>query len=269
VGNSLGPSYNTDQAEALLRKWAESLPEVLLFLSNVRRIAVWRWDSGAAAPALVARVCKEYQTGGPCARLPDNLPAAARESHKALLFHLFSLSDQDRQALFKDVLALVRMSLDGAGSEEETRRWSVLQRFDVSRPTMLKAMAGCRVVPLVGIAMRFGDPAIAAATRGGLFCSLPVGSIETGLPVHLNAAFALLKNRRSLVYETTNALPEGDDHARKTRWNQELIQCALPLLWLELLRMLASRNTSDQRVQLVLRGLPKFGPASAALAGLR
>jgi hypothetical protein len=65
-----------------------------------------------------------------------------------------------------------------------------------------------------------------APMTGHLFCFLPL-PLETGVPVHLNAPFALTSNRRSL-WEGTGG--EGSS-SEKADWNQLMLTELLPQVW--------------------------------------
>ena len=120
--------------------------------------------------------------------------------------------------------------------------WLGCQRFDVVPRSVFEAIqTGEKVVPVVGVAL----PLDGRAISGGASCFLPIGDLQTGLPVHLNACFHVHKNRRdiwlpgaSLGFVSTQG-SEGsvsNSHVKWAQWNDTLLRHTQPLLWLEALK---------------------------------
>ena len=74
---------------------------------------------------------------------------------------------------------------------------------------------------------------VAAVVAGRAYCFLPL-PIDTGLALHVNAAFALSSNRRDL-WQAQDATGVG---ALKGQWNKFLLEQALPAAYSGLLRRL-------------------------------
>lgn len=287
----LGPEMSVVKTEALPVDWEAAASRLLLFLSSVRNLGVWRWAEGAPAPERVAPVNQEYLAGGPCARLPPSLPTVATESYKAFRAHVLGLGEAQRVALSEVPVprpsninlsarggpalayahahrrrraqsssacrtthlsltshvtgerAVVRLSLDGAA---DGTGWLVAQRFDAATPELRQAMSdGCEGVPAVGVALPLThDEPLAGAP----FCFLPIGGQASGLPVHINAAFAVASNRRDLWWPCKDL---DGAHARMAQWNDSLCRHALPRLWVEALRILGPQVESLRRAGLV------------------
>ena len=99
------------------------------------------------------------------------------------------------------------------------------------------------VVPVIGLAMPMDTPdEVATEILGGLSCFLPIGDLQTGLPVHLNACFNVHKNRRDIWLPGPSLGSLGSQHVKWAKWNDTLLRHALPRLWLDAMRDLVSRE---------------------------
>jgi hypothetical protein len=268
--DGLGPAMTPVRANALLDKWANTLRDgsLIMFLARIKTVSIWRWAQDNDAPTLVSQLNKRFLEGGPCERLPLSLPPSARETYGALSQHLAAQSEAQLKSLSEPNIAVVNMELSGACKNSSTTatKWLIVQRFDVANREIREAMvAGCRFVPVVGVGMWLGKTPLAGAP----FCFLPIGSMQTGLPVHLHASFAVHKNRRSLWYEVErkdqDASSGSDQHAMWSRWNELVLTSSLPALWLEVLLLLreraeradASTDTSrEEWIKMMASALP-------------
>jgi hypothetical protein len=234
--SSLGAAMSVEDADMLLTKWAHSLQDgkLLLFLANVEEVSIWRWAPDALQPTLLQSLHKEYQEGSGFDRLPSSLPSQVCKTYTALNAYLATQSSPELQALSSRQTAVVRMTTGGRCEEGDEgcvaceSTWLVSQRFDVDTPAVLEFLAaGCLSVPIVSVAIPLLQASVVA---GAPFCSLPIGSIQTNLPVHLNASFAVHKNRRSLWSEAVSVptIAKGDQHALWSRWNNLLLNSLLP-----------------------------------------
>ena len=73
---------------------------------------------------------------------------------------------------------------------------------------------------------------------GELFCFLPL-SISTGLPVHVNASFAIMSNRVE-IWKRTNAQSQPIE----VKWNEALMEDALTRAYIDLLENMTSLSKS-------------------------
>jgi hypothetical protein len=254
------PPITADHAEELLSKWAASLDRLLLFLARVEHVSLWHWAEDEATPTLVAETRKVYEKGTPCRRLPDQLPPLARKRYKTLAKHLGKQSPAELQTLSEMSTAVVRIDTTlsiqtAAESTQTSRTWLIAQRFDVRNEKLRQAMKdGCPSIPRVGVAL----PLDAKPRVGIPFCFLPIGTVETALPVHLNASFFVHKNRRNLWLDDSEKATfagEMDQHTRWSSWNKVLLNSALPELWKDALMVVREMNGID-RAQVILASLP-------------
>ncbi|XP_003382551.1 PREDICTED: sacsin-like [Amphimedon queenslandica] len=75
--------------------------------------------------------------------------------------------------------------------------------------------------------------------KGNLFCFLPLSSSSTGLPVHVNANFAVLNNRTGIFIEET---PSDS----RELWNMQLMKTIIPEAYCNLLKKLQEMSASQQ-----------------------
>ena len=266
--DQLGGPISVHDADCALEKWTASLSDhkVLLFLANVETVSLWRWAEGAPAPTLMQRLNKTYLQGSPFHRLPQALPPEAGETFSALSTYVTSVSDDEGalRLLSSRETALVTTTCvcDGAvnvGDQDGSvsRTWLVTQRFDVESSVVRELLSeGCLSVPIVSVALPLDNSPIIGAP----FCSLPVGSMTTGLSVHVNASFAVHKNRRSLWYEAVQ-FSAGDQHNMWSLWNRSILNTLLPRLFvdalLEAIRSFDEGVTSERCVsEVVFSALP-------------
>eukprot|EP00038_Savillea_parva_P031293 m.84631 g.84631 ORF g.84631 m.84631 type:complete len:3122 (+) comp9602_c0_seq1:196-9561(+) len=96
------------------------------------------------------------------------------------------------------------------------------------------------------------QPDAASVEDGGVFCFLPVGAMQTGLPVHLNASFQVTKDRRSL-WRSAGDL--DGRHKAWAKWNEVLLNEAIPELVVDALADMAA-ETSPRAATALVRCLP-------------
>ena len=80
-------------------------------------------------------------------------------------------------------------------------------------------------------------------SKGSVFCYLPL-PIQTGLPVHINASFALQPNRRYLCERT-----EDDKHSRKADWNEAVLEDAVCTAYLQSLQHCSLLDTQTEVIE--------------------
>ena len=84
--------------------------------------------------------------------------------------------------------------------------------------------------------------------QGEAFCFLPLGSINTGLPVHVSANFAVMSNRRGIwASDSTSDMAE-----KEVLWNRQLMKNVIPVAYHNLLVSL--KNFCARHSQINLTG---------------
>ena len=79
--------------------------------------------------------------------------------------------------------------------------------------------------------------------KGSIFCYLPL-PIQTGLPVHINASFAVQPNRRYLSEKTAD-----DKHSMKAEWNEAVLEDAVCAAYLQLLQHCSHLDTGSEIIE--------------------
>ena len=230
--SKLGDPYSHDQAYALLERLRTRGPEMLLFLTSVRRIEVYARASaegavGAVDPQL--RFCVERHTddgddGRTIAQLVQG--ASSREQ-------LYAQLVASAPTLESRKLRLQVVSANGALETES--RWQVCSALTLTEEMhnlcLSGAANGLKMVPWGGVAARIDQ----AQVKGVVFSFLPL-PIETGLPVHVNGHFEVTPDRGRLCM-----MQDGLEGVAlvKARWNQFLASEVISLCYCEVLTALA------------------------------
>ena len=110
--------------------------------------------------------------------------------------------------------------------QSETSSWLVVNQVGSSDRAVCSASAKLKVFPWVGAALERDQPG-----SGRIFCFLPLPVEATSnLPVHINGAFGVSDDRRSLKWP--GAERKNDDMAN---WNYMLVKKVLPQCYAKLL----------------------------------
>lgn len=125
--------------------------------------------------------------------------------------------------------------------KEIQHQWAVSVGMCTANPKLAKAL---KAPQWGGVATRLDGISVV----GRAYCFLPL-PVLTGLPLHLNAAFALTSNRRSLWSAEGGEL-EGVG-LQKAQWNQLLLTKALPVFYGNLLEFIAKRTQGWDTIQQV------------------
>lgn len=198
-------AFDLCRAQRIFREFEETLRngEVLLFLTCVSRVELWRWDAEAPEPSLVVRARLGVSSGHALPRAmagPREVKAFLErfESFAELEASLSSGREPPPEIL--DVVEMETMVL--ATGTVAKQQWLRCGRF-FEDPEVLRKVSSCCCVPLVTLAL----PLCEQTAGGSLFASLPL-PLPTGLPVHVNAHFRLHDNRRA-IWRLTQDL-DGD-----------------------------------------------------------
>ena len=110
--------------------------------------------------------------------------------------------------------------------QSETSSWLVVNQVGSSDHAVCSASAKLKVFPWVGAALERDQPG-----SGRIFCFLPLPIEATSnLPVHINGAFGVSDDRRSLKWPGADR--KNDDMAN---WNYMLVKKVLPQCYVKLL----------------------------------
>ncbi|KAK3583508.1 hypothetical protein CHS0354_026094 [Potamilus streckersoni] len=131
-----------------------------------------------------------------------------------------------------------------------TETWMVLNLFKVAAMSQdLKILTQNKVLsyrPYVSVATPLKQNS--DHFKGHVFCFLPLPQEPksiTGLPVHLNAFFALSQNRRHIKWPSANQEEKDTHKDRDLVWNQLLLSELLPNAYSLLLRRIVSSSEEN------------------------
>lgn len=256
VKDGLGKEVSVANAQALLNDWSEAIKDgrLVLFLSTVTQVSIFIWHEGKSSPNLLSRLDKSLLQGGSFERLPLLLPPSTKDDSEVLRTHLIQICTTDREQLSEMHAAIIKTTATKQNHSDECTTWFVFQKFDASTPAMQREFVnGPTPIPVIGIAF----PANTNGLQGSASCFLPIGNMCTKLPVHVNASFNVLKNRRDIWLPCPSLGNSGDKHVQWEKWNATIIEFALPQLWKEAIENLISSSSlttskSNEDIQEIL-----------------
>ena len=268
--------YDCKQVKELLQLFIKGARSLLLFTQNVRRVSIFhlpRESTDETQPKLIFEVTKSLSQEGILRELPVPVtlsPAASCLSNEDQFFlkqcNFLRASSEAAKcagetqnsstALLRSALTLdIQSNLTESGRdflEEEVKlpfgveTWLVASstgngqavQFSQTKKSLLSS---------AGVALQLlpNDsfvPEPVCNCTGSLFCYLPL-PIYSGLPVHVNGAFAVASNRRCLKEKT-----EDDKACVEVEWNNILLKDSACAAYLDLLQDIgpskeASRST--------------------------
>ena len=261
--------YNQDQMRELLQMFLHGAKNVLLFTQNVLSVGIYHLpntESQDPQPILMFQVTKSASHAGILRELsfPFTLSSTASKltpEKKGFLQQCNFLQASSRLktlALGKQVglkkfpkssmIVDVDCSLTKSGSDffhdsfqTEKATWLIVSstgdgqalKFANEDPCLLPS-AGAAVQLLKTESNSFLPSPVTKTLdgvdlKGSIFCYLPL-PIHSGLPVHINGAFALASNRRNLKTKL-----EDDKSCYGVEWNNVLLQDSVASALLDLL----------------------------------
>jgi hypothetical protein len=265
VDDGLGPEISAEDAQAYVNAWAESIADgrLLLFLRSVQEVAVCQWNEGEPEPKVIAKVTKQSKIEGNAPAF-ERLPREFKlDTFKDLVAHIEHLNEETIEELSKPHITFATTRVEGTNVTQLSTPWMIVQQFSANNSKLLGLMQKCTAIPVVGIAMQLCPEA--SRMNGAVYCFLPVGTMQTELPVHVNASFQVAKNRRSLWLKSSTELT--GKHGQWIEWNEELLLTSLPDLWVHALFALHAQTTEhldrDEGIRLYLGMLPDLGMVRA------
>ena len=262
--------YDGKQVKELLQLFMKGAGSLLLFTQNVRRVSVSHLSkeaTDASQPTLMFEVTKSLRQGGIIRKLSmqvDLPPAASNLSKEdkrcleqcnflkaatkfveeaetpstilgrsGIILDIQSSVTEDGRPFFQDTTTLP--------SGVET--WLVAS--SMGKGEALKFSRGKKgLIPSAGVAVRLSldNGSVSGLLcpsdfKGTLFCYLPL-PIYSGLPVHVNGAFAVASNRRTLKEKTND-----DKACVGADWNNILFKDSVCAAYLDLLEDVKSLST--------------------------
>ena len=275
--------YDSKQMKELLQRFICGAGSLLLFTQNVRRVSIFHLASdstGHPTPKKIYEVAKSLSEAGIRRELPCPVilpPAADRLSdrEKFLLEQSNILRAASDVAKHKGdavnsntVLLRSALTINVSSTITEYGRCFFGNKLDVCSDvgTWLVVSSMGRgqamqfsekdksLLPSAGVAVKLShddfllpvpvcDESSGSDRTGNVFCYLPL-PIHSGLPVHVNGAFAVASNRRNLKENT-----EDDKASIGVEWNNVLLQDSVCAAYLDLLEDLKSATETSRKYQ--------------------
>ena len=262
--------YDGKQVKELLQLFMKGAGSLLLFTQNVRRVSVSHLSkeaTDAAQPTLMFEVTKSLRQGGIIRKLsmqvdlPPTASNLGREDKRCLEQCNFLKAATKfveeaetpsailgRSGIILDIQN--NMTEDGRPFFQDTstlpsgvETWLVAS--SMGKGEALKFSRGKKgLIPSAGVAVRLSldNGSVSGSLcpsdfKGTLFCYLPL-PIYSGLPLHVNGAFAVASNRRTLKEKTND-----DKACVGADWNNILFQDSVCAAYLDLLEDVKSFST--------------------------
>ena len=265
--------YDSKQMKELLQIFIKGAGSLLLFTQNICRVRIFHLSkeaTDARQPKLMFEVKKSLTQGGIIRKLSMqvDLPSAASslsKEDKLCLEQCNFLKASTKTAKFVEEaenpgVVLLRSGLiidiqsvvteDGRLFFQDTttlptgvETWLVAS--SMGKGEALKfSRSEKSLIPSAGVAVQLSldngsvsGPLCPSDFKGTLFCYLPL-PIYSGLPLHVNGAFAVASNRRSLKQKTND-----DKACVGADWNNILFQDSVCAAYLDLLEDVKSSST--------------------------
>ena len=275
--------YDSKQMKELLQRFIHGAGSLLLFTQNVLRVSIFHLASdstGHPIPEKIYEVSKSLSEAGIRRELscPVTLPPAANRLSDRERFLLeqcnFLQASSDvakhkRDAVNSNTVLLksaLTINISSTCTEygrvffenklcvpSDVGTWLVVSSMGKGQ-AMQFSEKDKSLLPSAGVAVKLslGDSLLPVPVceessgsdrTGKVFCYLPL-PIHSGLPVHVNGAFAVASNRRNLK-ETT----EDDKASIGVEWNNVLLQDSVCAAYLDLLEDLKSATETSRKYQ--------------------
>lgn len=262
-------AYDSRQIKELLRLFIRGARSLLLFTQNVRRVSIFHLPKDSSEqpqPKLIFEVTKDLAKNGIMRELsvPFTLSGAAKNVGVEDQFFLkqcnFLRASSEVAKCASGSIYLSSESLPSAALQLNvkgtvTENGSPFFEGDIHLPSAVETWLVASsmgsgealkfsmqnknksLVASAGVAVQLKDhntavsiPVCQSSNAGTLFCYLPL-PIHSGLPVHVNGAFAVTSNRRNLKEKS-----EDDKSSFDVEWNDVLLRDCACAAYLDLVK---------------------------------
>ena len=271
--------YNKQQMQELLQMFVHGANYLLLFTQNVLSVSIYHLSNSASEdpqPALMFEVAKSASqvrmlrelsfsfTVPPTAlklSLEDlgflkqcNFLQASSKAKRLAVEHKVDPVKFPKSSMIVDVsCSFTECGLDffGAVSHQEKATWLIVSSMGIGQ-AMQFAKKDPSLLPSAGVAVQLVSTESEAFLPrpvvknvdgldldGTIFCYLPL-PIHSGLPIHINGAFAVASNRRHLQEKV-----EDDKTCFGVKWNNVLMKDSVVSAFLNLLEDVKSVVPDD------------------------
>nr|XP_043609454.1 sacsin [Erigeron canadensis] len=221
-------AYSPQDVTSLLSSFAKVVSETLLFLRNVKTIAIYTKEGAGSEMQLIHRVNKQH--------IGESEDGAETKTFQLMVNYMHEHRDGSEQNHFLNKLRKSNdmdlpwksqklLLTEKSSSEEKSNIWLTSECFDGrhgKRKSEAKDNRSHKFIPWACVAscIKTEDSReVKENFEGQAFCFLPL-PITTGLPVHVNAYFELSSNRRDIWF--------GNDMAgggkKRSEWNVYLLE---------------------------------------------
>ncbi|XP_035691251.1 sacsin-like [Branchiostoma floridae] len=231
--------YDRKQLFKLLTHFAQNLDSLLLFTQHVRSVTVVEIDEEGVRKEMM-------QVKSTVAPLIKKSPSHRPEDQPPYLLQTASSYMEGQQtkrppevpSILKDVFVEVIDSR--IATESGTRinkRWlisSCIGSAESFRMAQTEQGKKNGLLPCASVAACLdADTNLPISVVGNAFCFLPLPEF-TGLPIHMNAPFAIFSNRQGICKRSGS----GIEQSMEVEWNKCLLRDAIPTAYLTLLQHL-------------------------------
>ena len=253
-------STTVEEAYEMLKNFAENALEALLFLKHVKNISISILDQNGNVETLQETNltdCKNLMKNKVEQKI-SNDDDIYKNPRCAISDFLKTYDNEDNNNIenvneyrAKYILKFKTTSNNNNNNNNKTEKlfeeWLIYSGADTSEIARVSALRADQV-PWGGIAIRLTPTE--RKVEGRAYCFLPL-PIVTGLPVHVNAAFALSSDRRNLW--TNNDIDKRSKTSKaswKGAWNNYLLEELIPTLYSEACGLLTSLYSENGKEDL-------------------
>eukprot|EP00058_Branchiostoma_floridae_P003789 XP_002589277.1 hypothetical protein BRAFLDRAFT_102519 [Branchiostoma floridae] len=235
--------YDRNRVSRLLTHFAQNLDTLLLFTQHVRSVTVIEMDEKGRYNELMHVKSKLKPL------IEELVPRGTEDQPLGLLQTASSYMEGQRKKHPPEIPSMLNEIVINRRSVIETdtsitRRWLVSSCIGSAESlSMAKTKQGRAngLLPCASVAAYLiTDTNLPKAVVGNAFCFLPLPEC-TGLPVHVNAPFAIFSNRQGIC-KTSGS---GIEQSLEVEWNTCLLRDAIPTAYLTLLQHLALLQESS------------------------
>lgn len=211
-------SFTRQNFDSLVRKLVDEAGELLLFLKHLTTITVRSISVDGTARDLL-RICTSNI--GEVAEGRIRIHGLLQANYRDVLDRLRETEPEELVSEYEHLVTIER-----PGEEPIEQTWTVVQALMAGEDDELLRVSAQmfdyeeKAVPLVGAAALVDTTVENHIEKGRLFCTLPLSSVSSFLPFHVNGFFDLQSDRQGLFADQG---AEGRAAVR-VEWNRALLQ---------------------------------------------
>ncbi|KAF8977717.1 hypothetical protein BGZ46_007165 [Entomortierella lignicola] len=218
-------AYSVNMVDEMLSKLEKEALECLLFLKHIERIVVYERKEENSKPVkrFEVEIVNASEVRAHRAVFLDKLKDHLDRQHLEKADHPSTLDctvwPQFKLTRKSEVSFESWMVTNMVGDACNARNHMAQYKFDTFKLNM---------IPWVGIASPIQHD---KNIDSQMFCFLPIGSVESKLPVHIHGHFAVKPSRREIWYDQDGDLANHAEARAKSLWNAYLFDQEIPLVY--------------------------------------